>query len=743
MRKINKYVLLLLISGIFLFSSFQDNRKFNVDNDNMDQFVEALMSKMTLKDKVGEMTQLSIDVLSVGAPYDLKEPHAFDKEKLKNVLVENRVGSILNVGGHAYSKEYWEEIHSTIQDYAKNKKASGIPILYGIDAIHGTNYTLEATLFPQQLGQASTWNLELAERCGAVTAYETRASGIPWSFSPVLDIGRDARWPRLWETYGEDVFLASEMGKRFILGMQGNDVADKTKVASCMKHFLGYSVTLRGKDRGPAWIPERQLREYFVPTFKAAIDQGAKTIMICSGELNGIPVHADKRILTDLLRKDLGFKGLVVTDWEDIGYLVSRHRVAKDFKEAIGLSINAGIDMAMVPMDVSFVKLLMELVEEGVVSMERVDESVRRILTLKKELGLFEKSFHSYKEFPDFASEKHRKAALQTAEESIILAKNENNTLPLHRKKKVLVVGPSSNSLNVLNGGWTGTWQGDDEKYNTPGKATILQAIENKIGEANVAYPKNWETANTAEADVIIACIGEQPYTEKPGDIDDLDLEVAQLKMVEALAKTGKPIVLVVVEGRPRIIRKIADKAAAILVAFLPGDEGGEAFANVLFGGVNPSAKFPITYPKFSNDLLTYDHKGTDLVRRDFTMNGFDPQFEFGFGLSYTTFVYQNLKVAIMEKDNIKITVDVTNSGSRKGKEVVQLYVTDEVASITPSVKRLRAFDKKELNPGETKQVIFTINKKELSFVGQDNKWIFEPGDFTFQIDKLKEKISL
>ncbi len=743
MRKINKYVLLLLISGAFLFSSFQNEREINVKNNDMDQFVEALMSKMTLKDKVGEMTQLAIDVLSVGAPYNLKEPHEFDKKKLENVLVENRVGSILNVGGHAYSKEYWEEIHSTIQDYAKNKKDSGIPILYGIDAIHGTNYTLEATLFPQQLGQASTWNLELAETCGEVTAYETRASGIPWSFSPVLDIGRDARWPRLWETYGEDVFLASEMGKRFIFGMEGNDVSDKTKVASCMKHFLGYSVTLRGKDRGPAWIPDRQLQEYFIPTFKAAIDQGAKTIMICSGELNGIPVHADKRILTDLLRKDLGFNGLAVTDWEDIGYLVSRHRVAKDFKEAIGISINAGIDMAMVPMDVSFVKLLMELVEEGVVSMDRIDEAVKRILTLKKELGLFDEPFHSYKEFPDFASEKHRKAALQTAEESIILAKNENNMLPLHRKKKVLVVGPSSNSLNVLNGGWTGTWQGDNEKYNTPGKATILQAIENKIGKANVTYQKDWKTANTTDADVIIACIGEQPYTEKPGDIDDLDLEAAQVKMVNALAKTGKPVVLVVVEGRPRIIREIVDKVAAILVAFLPGNEGGEAFANVLFGDVNPSAKFPITYPKFSNDLLTYDHKGTDLVRRDFTMNGFDPQFEFGFGLSYTTFTYKNLNVTAIEKDRIKATVDVTNSGARKGKEVVQLYVTDEVASITPSVKRLRAFDKIELDPGETKQVTFTIHKKNLSFVGQDNKWVFEPGDFTFQIDGLKEKISL
>ena len=741
LRTIFKTGMLLSIT-VLLLSSFIIEKNQELSNDD---FIEKLISKMTIEDKIGEMTQLSIDVLSVGDPYNLKEPHEFDPVKLQNILVEHKVGSILNCGGHAYSKEHWNEIHTVIQDYAVNKKKTGIPVLYGIDAIHGTNYTSDATLFPQQLGQASTWNRVIAKSCGVVTAYETRASGIPWSFSPVLDIGRDARWPRLWETYGEDVHLASEMGKEFINGMQGDNVGSKTNVAACMKHFLGYSVTLRGKDRGPAWIPERQLREYFVPTFKTAIDQGAKTIMICSGELNGIPVHADKNILTDLLRNDLGFKGLVVTDWEDIGYLVSRHHIATDFKDAIRIAINAGIDMAMVPLDIQFVTLLRELVEEGKVSKERIDASVKRILALKKELGLFDRPFDSYKDYPDFASEKHRKEALIAAEESIILAKNNKNMLPLSKDTKVLIVGPTANSLNVLNGGWTGTWQGADEKWNTKGKATILEAITKKIGKENIQYSKDGKGVSDEGVDVIIACIGEQPYTEKPGDIDDLDLDKDQEDMILELSKMGKPIVLVVVEGRPRVIRTIEPKSEAIVVAFLPGNEGGEAITNILFGDANPSGKFPITYPKFSNDLITYDHKGTDLVHRDFSMNGFNPQFEFGFGLSYTNFAYSNFQVtdALDSEGAINVSVQVSNTGGRTGKEVVQLYVSDKVASITPSVKRLRGFEKIELAVGASKEVNFKITKKDLSFVGIDNKWVFEEGAFVFKIDDLEKEIVL
>jgi len=711
--------------------------------DRDEVFVNELMGKLTLADKVGEMTQLSIDVLCIGSPYNLTEPHTFDEAKLKHVLIEQKVGSILNCGGHAYPREKWHEIISTIQDYAVNKKESGIPVLYGIDAIHGTNYTTGATLFPQQLGQASTWNLDLARQCGEVTSYETKASGIPWSFSPVLDIGRDARWPRLWETYGEDPFLAAELGVAFVEGMQGEDVSQPNKVAACMKHFLGYSVTQRGKDRTQAWIPERQLREYFLPTFKAAIDAGAKTIMINSGEMNGIPVHANSKILVDLLRDELGFKGLVVTDWEDIGYLVSRHRIAKDFKEAIGIAINAGIDLAMVPMDPSFPTLLKELVEEGVVPMSRIDQSVRRILRIKKELGLFETTTLTKEAYPNFASSKHEKMALKAAEESIILAKNENNILPISPDQKVLVVGPNANSLNVLNGGWTGTWQGDNAKYNTPGKLTILEALKEKQG-ANISYAGDEGAATAASgADVVVVCVGEKPYTEKPGDIDDLNLDPEQISLVKKVKEAGKPIVLVVIEGRPRILNEIEGDAQAILVGFLPGDEGGKAIANVLYGEANPSAKFPITYPKAANDLLNYDHKGTDLVHRDFSMNGFNPQWEFGYGLSYTQFDYSGLVVTPLPGSGATVTVTVTNTGKLKGKEVVQVYFQDLVASITPPVKRLRAFDKIELEPGASKTLNFTVTQKDLSFVGIDNKWVFEPGDFVVTCGGLSEKITL
>ncbi len=697
-------------------------------------FVRQQMAKMTLADKVGEMTQLSIDVVSVGTPYNLQKPNVLDTAKLREVLVTLKVGSILNCGGYAYTRNEWKHIMTTIQDYAMNQKESGIPVLYGIDAIHGTNYTREATLFPQQLGQASSWNLDLARTCGEVTAYETKASGIPWAFSPVLDIGRDARWPRLWETYGEDPLLARSLGEAYINGMQGDDVSDPNSVATCMKHFLGYSVTLRGKDRTQAWIPHRQLLEYFVPTFQTAIDAGAKTVMINSGEMNGIPVHANSKILVDLLRTELGFEGLAVTDWEDIGYLVGRHRIATDFKDAIRIAINAGIDMAMVPMDTKFPVLLKELVEEGAVPMSRIDESVARILTLKEELKLWDNPVGDLESYTAFASEEHSQKALTAAEESIILAKNENNILPLSKDKNILVVGPNANSLNVLNGGWTGTWQGSDPQYNTTGKKTILEALQARYGKQVITATDDKAVTAAGQADVIVACLGEKTYTEKPGDIDDLDLDPAQVALVKALKETGKPIVLVMIEGRPRIISEIEPLADAVIVGFLPGDEGGEAITNILFGDANPSGKFPITYPKYSNDLICYDHKGTDLVHRDFSMNGFNPQWEFGHGLSYTTFDYSGLTAVKNLKGGIDVTVTVTNSGDRAGKEVVQVYVSDLVASITPSVKRLRAFDKVALESGSSETLSFSISKEDLSFVGIENEWTFEPGEFKVMV---------
>lgn len=716
------------------------------DENSIEQRVDQILSKLSLEDKVGEMTQLSIDMLSVGDPYNLAEPHSFDPAKLYNVLVELRVGSILNVGGHAYTREHWEEVITVIQDYATNKKKNGIPILYGIDAIHGTNYTQKSTLFPQQLALASSWNRSLANQQAAVTAYETRASGIPWTFAPVLDIGRDPRWPRLWETFGEDVHLASVLGEEMIQGFQGESPDDPYRIASCMKHFLGYSVTLSGKDRSPAWIPERQLREYFVPTFQSAIDAGAKTIMICSGEMNGVPVHVDPWVLKTLLRDDLGFEGITLTDWEDIGYLVSRHKVAKDMKEAIAMAINAGIDMAMVPMDINFPKQLKELVEEGKVSEERIDEAVRRILKLKIELGLMENNFYDFDLYKEFGGEKHRKIALNAAEESVILLKNEGNILPLKADAKLFVTGPNADILNVLNGGWTGTWQGNDPKYDTPGKHTILEGLKEQFGSGQILYDSIANESMIAQSDVLIAVIGEKPYTEKPGDIDNLMMDKDQKALVNKLAETGKPVVLVMIQGRPRVVQEIVPSVDAILCSFLPGNEGAEALANIISGETVPSGKLPITYPLNPNDRVNYDHKGTDLVYRDFSMNGFKPQWEFGFGLSYTTFKYDKLVVSSTEYkmgDDIEISIDVTNTGALEGKEVVQLFVSDLVASITPPVKRLRGFEKIQLAPGASQTVKFNINTSDLSFVGINNKWVVEEGDFVIRIADQQKNIKI
>jgi len=718
--------------------------------------VDSVMQTMSLTDKVGEMTQLSIDMISEGQPYNLEEPHSLDEEKLKEVLLEYRVGSILNVGGHAYSKEHWQEIIKRIQDIAMNEKPTGIPVIYGIDSIHGANYTLESTLFPQQIAMAATWNTDLVRRGAEITAYETRASWIPWNFSPVLDIGRDARWPRLWETFGEDVHLSSVMGAAMVEGLQGEDVNSPQRVAATMKHFLGYSVPLTGKDRTQAWIPERQLREYVLPPFKAALEAGALTVMINSGEMNGIPVHANKEILTGLLRDELGFEGIAVTDWEDIGYLHSRHRIAKDYKEAIKIAINAGIDMSMVPVDLQFPQLLKELVEEGSVPMERIDESVRRILTAKFKLGLFEQPYHTEEKLYDkFGSEEFAMESYYAAAEAVTLLKNNNDILPLSTDTRVLVTGPTANSLTALNGGWSRTWQGTDPQYDTQGKATILEAIRSKIGQGSVTHVEgadfnsaiNIEEAVSAaqNSDVALICIGESPYTEKPGDLNDLWLPEAQRDLVKAVSETGTPVVLVLVEGRPRVISDIEADADGVLMAYLPGDEGGPAIADILFGVVNPSGKLPITYPRYPNDLVTYDHNYTDQIDTNFGTDAFNPQWEFGHGLSYTTFEYKDMRLSStnMGPDGqITIEVDITNSGDRSGKETVQLYVSDLVASVTPPVKRLRKFEKVSLESGQTQTVSFSLAPEDLAFVGKDNNWITEPGEFTLRIGPLTETIT-
>lgn len=727
------------------------NARAQVAEKNTSQKIDSVMQMMSLIDKVGEMTQLAIDMISVGQPYNLEEPHRLDERKIRNVLLENRVGSILNVGGHAYTLEHWHEIISKIQDLAVNEKPTGIPVLYGIDTIHGANYTLEATLFPQEITLAATWNPALAKEGARIGAYETRASWIPWTFSPVLDIGRDPRWPRFWETFGEDVYLAKKMGTAMVEGYQGEDISDPYRVAATMKHFLGYSLPLTGHDRTQAWIPERQLREYVLPTFKAAIEAGAYTIMINSGEINGIPVHANKEILTGLLRDELGFKGLAVTDWEDISYLYTRHKVAKNYKEAIGMAINAGIDMSMVPTNTEFPKLLKELVEEGEVPMSRINESVRRILRIKFLLGLFKNPYYPETDYSKFGSDEFSLASYQAAVEAITLLKNQENVLPLSKNQAVLVTGPTANSLNYLNGGWTHTWQGADPRYNTPGKKTILGAIRDEVGENNADYvegtaidtAKNIDAAVQAaeNSDVVVICIGEATYTETPGDITDMRLPGIQRELVKRIARTGTPVVLVLVEGRPRIIDDIVPLANGILMAYLPGDEGGRAIADILFGDQNPSGKLPFTYPGDVNDMVPYDHNYTD----ETGPLGFNPQWVLGHGLSYTAFEYQNLELndkAFGPNKDLVISVDVLNTGSRAGKEVVQLYVSDLVASITPPVRRLRGFEKVELKPGETKTVTFTVRPEDVAFVGKNNAWITEPGEFLIQIGGLEQQVS-
>ena len=716
--------------------------------------IENLISNMSIEEKVGQMTQINIDVVSKGEVFNLEKPHELDTVKLDSAINHYFVGSFLNVGGHTYTRQHWKEIINTIQQKAI-RQGNGIPIIYGIDAIHGVNYTVDATLFPQQLGQAATWNPKLVKSGAEVAAYECRASGIPWNFSPVLDLGRQPLWSRFFETYGEDVFLAKSMTEAVMKGYQGDDPSDSYKVAACLKHFLGYSMPLSGKDRTPAWIPERQLREYFLPTFQKAIELNALTIMINSGEINGIPVHVNYDILTVLLRKEMGFKGLVITDWEDIIKLYRDHKIAKNMDEAVKMSIMAGVDVSMTPNDYSFNRALIGLVKRGEIPEERLDESCRRILWVKKKLGLLSNPIPDFDIYEDFASRKHKELAQKTAEESITLLKNEKGALPLSKNSNILVCGPAANSLNILNGAWTHTWQGLDTNYNTKGCLTIYEAIKEMVEiDVNIAEgAKLYENkginsiiSQAKSADVVIVCLGEEPSTEKPGDIEDLNLPQAQKDLVKELSKLNKIIIMVQVFNRPLIVRDIEPLVDAVVNCYQPGDYGAKALANILFGNVNPSGKLPFTYPRYSGSLIPYDHKHTEKLDKSFGNNAFNPQWEFGFGLSYTFFDYTNLHLnhsSYGTSDTIEATVDITNSGKINGKEVIQVYVSDLVASITPSVKRLRGFSKIELKAGETKTVTLKIPIHELAFVGKDNNWTTELGDFQLSIDTLNTSFSL
>lgn len=717
------------------------------ESDGIEARVDSILATLTLEDKVGEMTQLTLDMVLVGPPYAAEEPQRFDEELLRKVIVDLKVGSILNCAGHTLPRATWHTFIGEMQRLATEEKSSGVPVLYGIDAIHGVNYTDSATLFPQQIALAATWNPDLALEMGGIVAYETRASGIPWNFSPVLDLGRDFRWPRLWESFGEDVLLASEMGEALMRGYQGDDVGDPEHVAACLKHFLGYSTPITGKDRTQCWIPERQLREYFLPSFQRSIEAGAKTIMVNSGEINGIPVHANPKILTELLRNELGFEGVVVTDWEDIKYLRDRHKVAADYKEAIVLAVNAGIDLSMVPVDYEFPVLLKELVEEGRISEARIDESVRRLLRLKLELGLFEQPIVPMSEYPNFKSEAHRLSSYKAASEAITLLQNDG-VLPLQNGQKVFVTGPTAFSLNDLNGGWTHTWQGVDPSFNTPGKRTIAEAMVAAGMDVTAAELSHDASSNdimeafsrSLRSDVIVLCLGETPYTETVGDIEDLQLAANQREMIAVAERTGKPVVIVLVEGRPRTAPEMATAANAVLTAYLPGNEGGPAIADVLNGTVNPSGKLPYTYPRHPSASTTYDHKYTDMIDPQFGWNAVNPLYPFGHGLSYTTFAYDNLRLeadSLGGGDTLRVAVDIKNTGDRDGMEVVQVFVADSVASIAPSVKRLRAFKKVSLEAGQAAMVSFEIPVSDLAFVGLENRWVVEPGRFGLSIDTL------
>ncbi len=741
---------LLLLSILFIVLGLKSIDPIK-KSDQVDQKVKDLLAKMTLEEKVGQMTQVTLQAVSkVKGTKDQK--HQLDEAKLEEAIKKYHVGSILNVYDVAYSLDYWHEMINKMQNIATKETRLGIPLIYGIDAIHGTTYTLGGTLFPQAISMAATWNTELAKKEGEITAYETRASGIPWNFYPVMDIGRQPLWPRLWETYGEDVYLASQLGASYIKGAQGDDIGAPDKIATCLKHYVGYSFPINGKDRTPAWISERMLREYFLPTFEAGILAGAPTIMVNSSEVDGIPGHANYHLLTEILRNELNFKGLVVSDWEDIIRLHTRDKMAESPKEAVRIAVMAGVDMSMVPYDFSFYNYLLELVKEGTVPMWRIDEAVSRILRVKMQLGLFENPYPNKELSKKFACKDFSEANLEASRESIILAKNRDKILPISKTAKVLVTGPTANLLSVMNGGWTITWQGNEETLYPQEKNTVLEAIQNKIGKENVKYvegtgfDKNINTdeaiAEARNSDVVLLCLGEPTYCETPGNIVDLNLDKAQIDLADKIIETGKPIVLIMLEGRPRLINSIEPNIDGIILGFLPGMEGGNALADVLFGDYNPNAKLPITYPKHPNGITLYDYKPIE----KFDGNDYHPQWSFGYGLSYTTFEYSNLKISsqeITENEELTGKIDVKNTGNRAGKEVVQLYLTDMYGSVTRPNKQLKGFQKISLNPGETKTVLFKLNKDHFSFIGQDNKRIVEPGNFVVTIGNQTVNFSL
>lgn len=744
----------VMILALFSLSLAVRSQNTTMSNSTIDNKVKALLLKMSNEEKVGQMTQITVTNFEITG-----QKGVIDAAKLKEGIQKYHIGSILNVPNPgAPTVKRWREVIATISDEA-NKTRLKIPVLYGIDAIHGASYTQGATLFPQQIGMAATFNTELVKKGAQISAYETRASSLPWVFSPDLDFPRNPAWSRMWETFGEDAYLSSKMAVALVEGYEGDGVGSKYQVASCMKHYIGYGSTTTGKDRTPSIIPERILRQYDLTIYEAAIKAGAKSVMVSSGEINGTPVHASKHLITDILKNELGFAGVVVTDWKDIIYLYTRHKVAESNRDAVKIAVMAGIDMSMVPEDFTFYTDLLDLVNKGEVPMSRIDDAVSRILKMKFELNLFENTLANPKDYPDFGSDKHIQKAYETAAESITLLKNKESVLPLNKNEKILVTGATANSMKYLNGGWSYTWQGENSDTYAADKFTILEAFQDKIGKENVLYTagadlelENEEeiakaVALAQQASKIILCLGEKNYTETPGDISNIYMSPSQVKLALALAKLNKPIILILNEGRPRLISDFEMGMNAVIQCYLPGNEGARALVDIIYGDVNPSGRLPYNYPRYPNSLEKYNRKYTESISEGEQNDdakyekSYLPQYEFGTGLSYTNFKYGNLKINKKEfstSDEITVTVEVTNSGSKQGKEAVLLYLSDNVASITPEFKSLKRFEKIALAPGETKKVAFTLQQQDLKFVDNDLKWISEKGVFTIQVGDQK-----
>lgn len=755
-----KLTLSLALSGLVLTTTAQTTVAPAIPRDGkIEQQIETLLKKMTLDEKVGQMCELTIDLLQ-DRKADPAKGFQLSEAMLDSVIGKYKVGSILNVpNGKAQSVAKWQEIIKRIQE--KSMKEIGIPCIYGVDQIHGTTYTLGGTFFPQGINMGATFNRALTREGARISAYETKAGSIPWTYAPVTDLGRDPRWPRQWENYGEDCYVNAEMGREAVLGFQGEDPnkIGANHVAACMKHYMGYGVPVSGKDRTPSSITVQDLREKHFAPYLEMVRNGALSVMVNSAMNNGLPFHANYELLTQWLKEDLNWDGMIVTDWADIDNLWKRDHIARDKKEAIKLAINAGIDMSMDPYDWKFCPLLKELVQEGEVPMSRIDDAVSRVLRLKYRLNLFDKPYYDLKDYPLFGGKEHAAVALKAAEESLVLLKNTAAILPLAKGKKILLTGPNANSMRCLNGGWSYTWQGSNAEECAVDYNTILEAFVNKFGAGNVIYEPgvtyndkgNWQDENAPEiekavaaataADYIVACIGENSYCETPGNLTNLFLSPNQLDLVKALAKTGKPVILILNEGRPRLVADIEPLAKAVVHTMLPGNYGADALANLLAGDANFSGKMPYTYPKEINSLVTYDYKPCEHIGKQ--MEGaynYDAQvavqWAFGYGLSYTGFAYGNLRVdtpRFTANDVLTFSVDVKNTGSRVGKESVLLFSSDLVASLTPDNRRLRAFEKVELKPGETKTVVLKVKASDLAFVGYDGKWVLEKGDFRIQ----------